>query len=375
MLKVKSFLLFILIIFTFCVDGFSQTPTSTPVQEEQETVITEEIKLNVSAFNSKGEFVSDVQKEDLVIIEDGRLQQASSVRRLPANVLIALDIGGEMRTNLSTTRKTAKNLVDALEANDRIALLQYGDKAEILSDWTTDKSRLSEVLDKKLSFGKRSVFNQALNAAISFFAQTSTENRHLILITNGADSFNDQKERADATKRLMSSGINVHVISFTKLQLSGVKSQTSIFNEGEPKPRRLPEEIANTLPNPKRPGMKEKDQEVTPRDMARMPRLGSINLDLERTRRGKADVRKLKDDEQFLMNIAENTNGEVFLLESTGEIVEKTSTLAKNIDSQYVVTYVPKRPLKDSPEGEIRLIEVSAKRAGLQALARRKFIK
>jgi hypothetical protein len=35
---------------------------------------------------------------------------------------------------------------------------------------------------------------------------------------------------------------------------------------------------------------------------------------------------------------------------------------------------LPKRPVKDSPNGEIRQIEVSAKRAGLPAQARRKFI-
>lgn len=370
MLKVKNLLLFVSLVFIFCAVGFSQTPVT--AQEEKETIVTEEIKLNVSAFNGSGEFVSDVQKEDLVIIEDGRLQQANSIRRVPASVLIALDTGGEMRANLRATRQTAKNLVNELQASDRIALMQYGDKAETLSDWTIDKIKLLEILDKKLAFGKRSVFNQALGEAIKFFARTPAENRHLILITNGADSFNDQNERIDAAKSLTASGINVHVISYTQLQQAAIKSQKNIFVEGQPKPRRLPEEVVTTLPDPKRPNSKK--QEVTPRDMARMPRLGSIIPDRERRRRGKADAEKLEADEQFLTSIAEDTDGEVYLPESFEEITEKTSTLAKNIDSQYVITYIPKRPLKDSPVGEIRQIEVSAKRAGLQIQARRKFV-
>ena len=58
-----------------------------------ETVFTEEIKLNVSAFDLAGEFVSKVAKDDIVIVEDGRLHQPISIRRIPANVLIVLDTG------------------------------------------------------------------------------------------------------------------------------------------------------------------------------------------------------------------------------------------------------------------------------------------
>ena len=73
----------------------AQTPTPTP--DDIVTVVTEEVKLNISAFDEAGKFVADVKKEDLVIMEDNRLHQANSIRRIPANVLIVLDTGGEMR--------------------------------------------------------------------------------------------------------------------------------------------------------------------------------------------------------------------------------------------------------------------------------------
>ncbi|MDQ3374327.1 MAG: VWA domain-containing protein [Acidobacteriota bacterium] len=373
MSEVKNYFWSISLFFAFTAFGFSQTPTPTRVQEEEkETIVTEEIKVNVAAFDRDGEFVSGVQKEDLVIVEDGRLQQASSARRVPANVLLILDTGGEMRNNLSTTRQTAKNLVNKLQASDNISVFQYSDKVEKLSDWTTDKTQIQDVLEKKLEFGRRSVLNQALDAAVKYFYQTPLENRHLILITGGTDSFNDVALRDLVSKNLIASDITVHVISYTQLQQNATKSQKSIFQEGEYKPRRLPEEIVETLPKPRRGNSKK--QEVTPRDMAKMPRLGSITLDRERNRRGREDSDRLTTGEQFLTKISEDTNGEVFLPESFDEMIEKTAILAKNIDSQYVITYVPKRPLKNSPAGEIRQIEVSSRRAGLQAQASRKLI-
>ncbi len=372
MLKVKNYFCLGALFFTLTTIGFSQTPTPTRAQEEEkETVVTEEIKVSVAAFDRDGEFVSGVQREDLVIVEDGRLQQASSVRRVPANVLLLLDTGGEMRNNLSTTRQTAKNLVNKLQASDNISVFQYNDKAEKLSDWTIDKTQVLNILEKKLTFGRRSVFNQALEAAIKYFYRTPLENRHLVLITGGTDSFNDAVLRDLVAKNLIASDITVHVISYTQLQQGTIKSQKTIFQEGEYKPKRMPEEIAETLPDVKGAGKK---QRMTPRKMAKIPRLGSITLDVERNRRGRADSDNLEAGEQFLTKITEDTNGEVFLPESFDEMIEKTEILARNIDSQYVVTYVPKRPLKDSATGEIRQIEVSSRRAGLQAQARRKLI-
>lgn len=372
MLKVKNYFWLISLFLALTALGFSQTPTPTQVQEEKETIVTEEIKVNVAAFDGDGEFVSGVQKEDLVIVEDGRLQQASSVRRVPANVLLLLDTGGEMRNNLSATRRAAKELVGKLQTSDNISVFQYSDKVETLSVWTMDKTQILNVLENKLGFGRRSVLNQALGAAIKYFYQTPLENRHLVLITGGTDSFNDASLRNLVAKNLTASDITVHVISYTQLQQNVTKSQKSIFQEGEYKPKRMPDEIVETLPKPRRGNSKK--QEVTPRDMARMPRLGSITLDRERNRRGKEDSDRLETGEQFLSKISEDTNGEVFLPESFDEMIEKAAVLAKNIDSQYVVTYVPKRPLKESVAGEIRQIEVSSRRAGLQAQARRKLI-
>src|SRR3982751_1532616 len=69
----------------------------TPPPEDDERVVTEEVKLNVVAFDDNGEFVSNVKESDLVVTENNILHQPTSVRRIPANVLIMMDTGGEMR--------------------------------------------------------------------------------------------------------------------------------------------------------------------------------------------------------------------------------------------------------------------------------------
>lgn len=361
MLKVKWVFIFFTVFFALSITGFPQTltPQPTPPPDTVEKVTTEEIKLNVLAFDDRNNFTANLRAEDLVISEDGRLHQPTSLRRIPANVLLVLDVGNEISyaKRNKATAETARSLVNALQENDSVAVIQYGDRVDVLSDWTKDKAQASQVLtERKLGFGRRSVFVYAMYKAIEFFDKTPRENRHLILITDGVDSFNDKKAKDAVTKKLLSSDINVHVISYTLLQQNAIGS-TKTVSGGGTRPKELPPGAAPPHSNP---------NQTFP--------IMTINLDREMIRKRKEQVNALKTSEAYLTTIAEDTNGEIFLPESTEEMVAKTSTLAKNIDSQYVVTYTPKRPLNEASDGEVRVIEVMSRRDGVSVQGRRKFV-
>ena len=221
--QIKFFLNILFIFFAFNLFANAQTPTN----DDTERIFTEEIKLNVTAFNADGKFVTDVKKEDLVITEDGRLNQANSIRRIPANVLIVMDTGGEFRAakSFKQTVNTAKSLINALAAEDSVAIIQYNDKVEIIAEWTNKVDAL-KILDTKANFGRRSVFIKALETATTFLQKTPFENRHLVLITDGTDSFDNLTERAKAMKNLLATNINVHVLSYTPLELADIEPRT-----------------------------------------------------------------------------------------------------------------------------------------------------
>ena len=341
----------------------AQTPAPTPIQDDEpEKIITEEIKLNVSAVDNNGKFVSNVKAEDLVIMEDERLHQASSLRRIPANVLIVMDTGGEMRRakSFNQTRATARNLINALQAEDSVAIIQYNDKVEIIAEWTNKEEALN-FLNTKANFGKRSVFLDALDTATKFLQKTPLENRHLVLITDGTDTFNNLTERSTAMRNLLATDINVHIFSFTQMERVALAPKKGVFKEGEPKPQRLPEEVLMTMP---------KDIQ----SMMRIPRLGSINTDKEFLRKMKERENALIESEKYLIELSKDTNGELILPASNEEMLEKTALIAAIIDSSYVLTYAPKRPLSESKPGEVRNIEVTSRRPDLQVQARRKLM-
>lgn len=359
--SIKSFLQIALLLLLSAIFVHAQTPTPTP-DEPTEKIFTEEIKLNVFATDINGKFVSDVKKEDLVITEDGRIHQANSIKRVPANILIVLDTGGEMRQvkGFKQTVDTAKNLIDSLQPEDSVAIMQYNDKVDIIAEWTNKEQALT-LLKSKANFGRRSVFLDALETATKFLQKSSLDNRHLVLITDGTDSFNKLSERDAAMKNLLSTDVNVHVISYTTLERADIEPRTKGVSNSPP-PKAMPDEIAAQMP----PGIIA---------MNRGSRIMTINTDRAFLRKMRERKRDLIDSEKFLMALAENTNGEVFLPESKKEMLEETTVRVANIiDSSYVITYTPKRALAESEEGEIRDIQVTSRRPNLSIQAHRKLI-
>ena len=335
------------------------TPTPPP-RDDTFRVHTEEIKLNVLAFDENGKFFGDVTAGDLVITENDVLHQPSSVRRIPANVLIVMDTGGELRfiKSLERTRKLAHAVVDALRPGDSVALLQYSDKAEIVQEWTIDRGQMTAAI-KRTNFGKRSAFVESLILARSFLMKSGLDNKHLVLITDGTDSSATPSAKFDAMQALLATDVSIHVLSYTSMEAEDIEPRTKGQSKTPPKAA-LPPEVQAQLPN----GVKNQGVKVGP----------TINLDRTLIRRMKARKLDLETSEKELDKLAANSNGEFILPITYEEMLEKAPNVARMIDAAYSVTYMPKIPVVDTRGIAERKIEVTSKRDGLIVQARRKLL-
>lgn len=353
----------------FSINALSQSnqhrianPAPTPNADDTVRVTTEEIQINVFAQNEFAHFDPTLTSEDLMVVEDGSPHALSSLRRVPASVLIVLDTGGEMRVakSLQITQQVAANLVRSLEPNDAISILQYHDKAEILSEWT-NKEQALETVAAKLNFGRRSRFVEAMELATRLLNAREPQNRHLVLIADGVDNNADKQARDEVLRKIIAANVSVHVLSYTGMEIKG-QSQRSIFGKGAARaPRRTDDINKASLPQPTQ-------------DLLNMPRLGTINLDREMLRRARKQQTDLLASENQLSALAKDSGGVFYLPENAEQMIGQAKTIAETIDSQYVATYIPRRALSDSKPGEVREIGVVARRVGLQLQARRKFV-
>lgn len=333
------------------------TPRPTPPPDgETVRVVTEEVKLNVSAFNASGRFFEDVTNDDLVILEDGIIHQPASVRRISSNVLIILDTGGEERhaKDFATTKEVAKELVRRVSDDTAFAVIESNDTVRLLVGWTKDKQELISSIDRKLGFGRRSSFVEAMRFALEFFEKSGVENRHIIAVTDGLDSFDQENNRTSAIASILSTDISVHIVSYTKMEQAVVTDRRRSVSSGRP-----------TVP----PGASPPVQGTTPTST-----IASINLDREMLRKINERSERLKVGEKSLAEIAADSGGEFLLPSDRESMIGEMEYLSRLIDSFYVVTYIPKRPLEGSREGERREIRVGSRRPGLLVDSKRTLI-
>lgn len=336
-------------------------PSPTAQEQDRVKVFTEEVRLPVVAFDDYGHFDPSLEANDLLILEDGVPQQVKSIQRIPANVLLLLDTGNQitLAKSVDTTRAIVTRLLASLRGEQRVAIIQFNERVELLQDWTTDRQQIASVLKTKLFSGKRSRLSEAVNAAAEKLKDTPAGSRHIVIITDGVESPGGRVSYADAIKRLSATQATVHIISYTQLVRQAIdeRNKGGIVKGGDARPR-----------------------EATPAGLdGPIPRSASVTfmtIDTDRQMRRwyKKYADSAKESEQRLVTLAKETGGQILLPTSTEAMLAQGAEVARDIGAQYVITYRPTRPLSESRAGEYRRIEVAPRRTGLLLRARRGYV-
>ncbi len=365
--KKLFFAAFLAGLFAFSV--LAQEPSPTP-PDEAVRILTEEVHLNVSARDESGKFVPTLTEDDLLVVESGDPQTITSMQRVPANVLLLLDTGGDLTyaKNKAATGIAVKVFVKYLSPQDTLAVVQYNDKIETISNWTSDFSSAMAAMDAKLLSSKRSRFSEALNAAVEMFKSRPLENRHLILISDGLESVADNIAQQTSLQNLLAANITVHVISYTGLEQQRTRKAARRINLGDGKTKpRIPPDIFETIIA----GMTS-EQKAFLRAMNEAQRIVIVNLDGKMLREIRQKREEWQMSETKLQNIAEDTGGVFYAPEEYETMLKLAAEVAGAVDSNYVITYTPKRPIAESPDGEIRKVRVSSHCAGVRVKSRQK---
>ncbi len=343
------------------------SPTPAPnVQEEPVRVFTEEVRLPVVAIDQYGHYDPTVVPDDILVLEDGLAQQIRSVRHIPANVVLVLDTGGELSglgglsKKTSLTRDVAAAFVNQLSENTWIATVQFNNKVELLQQWTQDRQAVLKALKTKLSSGKRARFADAIVAAADQLKDRPEGSRHVVFITDGVETAGGKIDKAQAIRRLAGTRATVHIISYTQFVLQKNPKHRPPFQTGQLPTNHDP--IASNDP-------------TLPPGQTRSPAYGvTVSFDPAMRRQRKAYEADVKKSEEALSALADESGGRIYLPKASDEMIEQAREAAREIGSEYVITYRPKRPLALARNGEYRRIDVASRRVGLSLRSRHGYI-
>ena len=134
-------------------DSTAQQTASTPAAAPRPA--THVVTLPVTIRDKKGALVTDLQKNDLTLSEDGRPQTIKSFSRetnLPIRIGIVVDTSKAVSSASTEERKAASQFVDAVlpaagSTKDQVFLLHFDREVELLEDFTSSREKIDKELE------------------------------------------------------------------------------------------------------------------------------------------------------------------------------------------------------------------------------------
>src|SRR6266536_670337 len=198
-------------------------PTQSPKVDEEVnpgeviSVTTTEVMLPVSVRDANGRFASDLTRKDFRVFEDGREQPLSdlALRQVPVDVVLMVDASSSVASNLDDFRRAAEGFAARLAADDRISLIKFDDRIQLLQDWTQSRFQLRRALTR-IEPGMFTRFHDALLLAAQQQLGSSKSRRAVIVLSDGIDSGRGISLEA-AFRALLEAQVVVYVVSNTEI--------------------------------------------------------------------------------------------------------------------------------------------------------------
>ena len=142
----------------------------------------------VRVLDTNNRAVPDLTGKDFEISEAGEKREILSVQptTAPFNLVLLLDVSGSVDNYVDFIRKTARNFVNTVNPNDKVAIIIFNEDVKMLSTFTTDKGKLSESLDT-FDAGGGTAYYDALAYALSETLRSLRGERTAIVVLSDGD--------------------------------------------------------------------------------------------------------------------------------------------------------------------------------------------
>ena len=164
-----------------------------PAPDDVLRVRTDLVTIPAFVTDSRGRRVSGLKQTDFSIRDNGQAVALAYFASGTEHVALAfaLDASGSIREVVASQRDAARRLISRFGQNSRVAVLHFGEQAELVVPFTTDLERAHAAFAARLPASRRTaIFDAAVTTLRAFAAEKSNglERRILILISDGLDT-------------------------------------------------------------------------------------------------------------------------------------------------------------------------------------------
>ncbi len=162
---------------------------SAQVEDDDIVVDSSVVRLNVGVVNSAGRPITHLTKTNFALYEDGVKQEILNFEptAAPFSVVMILDMSGSTLGFRQTIKMSAGRFIDALAPEDRVAVIEFYDKVNVLNDFTNDRAKIANSIAVSNGKGKTQLF-KAMDLALKKLAKEGNRRKAVIVLTDGVDT-------------------------------------------------------------------------------------------------------------------------------------------------------------------------------------------
>lgn len=154
------------------------------------------VRLNIGVADKQGNPILNLSKGDFTIFEDDVKQDILRFEPTvaPFSVVLLLDSSGSTLGLRQTITQSAIRFLDVMLPEDRVAVISFNDKNEVLSDFTTKREATAFAVGLVGSAKKKGKTNlyKALDFALEKLSKEGKRRKAIVVLTDGIDtSFRD----------------------------------------------------------------------------------------------------------------------------------------------------------------------------------------
>ena len=161
-------------------------------QDDVLNVDTTLVRLNIGVVDKQGNPITNLARPNFTVYEDNVKQDVLRFEPTvaPFSVILLLDSSGSTLSLRQIITQSALRFLDALAPEDRVAVVTFNDKNDVLSDFTTNRRStayaVSLVGDVKRK-GKTQLY-KALDFALAKLQKEGKRRKAIVLLTDGIDT-------------------------------------------------------------------------------------------------------------------------------------------------------------------------------------------
>jgi Ca-activated chloride channel family protein len=182
---------------------------------EKEVARPTPVTLDVTVVDSNNHPITNLEKRDFTVLEDGAMQEITSFtrERTPISIGLLIDTSGSIAGKLNRIKAAAASIIQQSQPGDEFFVIEFKLNATIEQDFTSDPTAVKKAISH-FSAGGQTALLDAVKLAVEHAHNKGKNKRKAVVLITDGDERDSRCNRGQLLQSLRAANVQLYAIGF-----------------------------------------------------------------------------------------------------------------------------------------------------------------